>query len=71
MPKTLTVVVAAILTIVAVSFLFKSSVSQTVAGVRDHVATTISVQDMHRNADAKSMPVMKVNDRSFVFTDNE
>ena len=71
MPKTLGLALAAILTIVAVSFMFKSSVSQTVAGARDNSALTISVQDMHRDADTKSMPVTKVNDRSFVFTDNE
>jgi len=49
----------------------KSSVSETAAGPRLDPAQQMSLSDIQRNADVKSMPVRTMNDMTFVFTDTE
>lgn len=65
MPKIISLTFAAVLTVVAASFWFKSSVPQTAAS--DRVQTT-SVDDLQRKANVKSMPIQIVDDRSLEFT---
>jgi hypothetical protein len=65
MPKIVSLMFAATLTILAVGFWFKSSVTETIAGARP---ATVSVYDLHRKADMNSMPVTKIDDRSVIFT---
>ncbi|HEY4406262.1 MAG TPA: hypothetical protein VGN55_16565 [Xanthobacteraceae bacterium] len=60
---------ASVLSIVAVILHFKSSVSETAAGT-PQIGPTISVSDLHRKIDLDAMPVMKLEDETFVFTDN-
>jgi len=68
MPKIASLVFAATLTILAVSFWFKTSVIETAAGARPDRATMVSVYDLHRKADINSMRATKIDDRSVVFT---
>jgi len=65
MQKIISLTFATLLTLVAVSFWFKPSVSQTVTSDR---VQTISVSELHRNADMKSMPIQAVDDKSVEFT---
>ncbi|MGC1694156.1 MAG: hypothetical protein WA743_02705 [Pseudolabrys sp.] len=68
MSKIVSLVFAATLTVLAVSFWFKTSVTETAAGARPDRATTVSVYDLHRKADMNSMPATKIDDRSIIFT---
>jgi hypothetical protein len=70
MYKIISLVLASVLTIVAAGFWLKSSVSETAAGSRP-AAQGLSVDDIHRKANVKSLPIQKVADMSFVFTESE
>jgi len=69
MAKIFSLVFAAALTIVAASFWLKPGVSETAASTRPNPAAMVSLSELHRNADVKSMPIQNVDDKSFVFTD--
>ena len=71
MSKTISVVLASVLTIVAAGFWLKSSVSETTAGSRPAPANGLSVHDILLKIDTTLLPEQKVDDRSFVFTDRE
>jgi hypothetical protein len=70
MTKALSFAFASVLIIVAVIFHFKSGGSETAAGA-PQPGPSISVSDLHRKIDMNAMPVMKVDDKTFVFTDND
>ena len=71
MSKIITLVLASVLAIVAAGFWLKSSVSETAAGSRSTAANGLSVDDIHRKVDVKSLSVQKVDDKSFVFAESE
>jgi hypothetical protein len=71
MSKTTWLVSISILTVFAAAFSLKSGVSETAAGPRLNPAQQMSLSDIQRNADVKSMPVMKMDDMTFVFADTE
>jgi len=71
MTKTIWLFSVSFLTLSAATASLKSSISETAAGPRLNQAQKISLADLQRNADMQSMPVMKMNDMSFVFTDTE
>jgi hypothetical protein len=71
MTKTIWLASVTFLTVVTAAVSLKSSISETAAGPRLNPAQQISLPDLQRNADVQSMPVMKMNDMSFVFTDTE
>ena len=71
MYKIISLVLASVLTIVTAGFWLKSSVSETAAGSRPAAAQGLSVDDIHRKVNVKSLPVQKVADMSFVFTESE
>ena len=67
MTKALSFAFASVLSIVALILHFKSSVSEIAAGA-PQLGPSISVSDLHRKIDMNAMPVMKVDDKTFVFT---
>ena len=71
MSKIISLVLVSVLTIVAAGSWLKSGVSETAAGLRPAAAKGLSVDDIHRKADVKSLSVQKVVDMSFVFTESE
>ena len=71
MPKTISFVLAAVVTIAAAGLWLKSSVSETTAGARPAAGQRLLVEEIVRNSNAQSMPEHRPDDRSFVFTDRE
>jgi len=71
MSKTIWLFSVSFLILSAAVVSLKSSVSETAAGPRLDPAQQMSLSDIQRNADVKSMPVRTMNDMTFVFTDTE
>jgi hypothetical protein len=71
MSKIVSVVFAAVLTVVAAGFWLKSSVSETEARARSEPVKGLSLYDHHLMPGLKLLPVQQVDDKSFVFAENE
>ena len=71
MPKIISAVLLAVLTIAAAGLWLKSSVSETSASFRPLSASGLSVYDTRLKAGMTSLPQQKVDDKTFVFTDTE
>jgi hypothetical protein len=71
MSKTVWLCSISLLTLSAAVASLSSSVSETAAGPRSYPAQQVSLSDIQRKADVKSMPAMEMNDMTFVFADTE
>ena len=69
MSKITTLALAAIVTLAATGFWLKAGVSETAAGPRQAPAIQMSPSDLQRSVDINALPVQKMDDRTFVFTD--
>ena len=69
MTKLITLLFAGALAIGALAVLASSGASNS-AGAQQKTGQ-ISVSDLHRTVNMQAMPVQKVDDKSFVFTDTE
>jgi hypothetical protein len=72
MPKIISIVLAAVLTMAAAGLWLKSSVSETSASFRPmSVSGGLSVYDTRLKAGLALLPEQKIDDKSFIFTDND
>jgi hypothetical protein len=71
MSKIVSLVFAAVLPVVAVGVWLKSSVSETAARARSEPVKGLSLYDHDLKTDLKSLPLQKMDDRTFVFAENE
>ena len=71
MSKIVSLVFAAVLTVVAAGVWLKSSVSETAAHARSEPAKGLSLVDRDLMPGLKSLPVQQVDDKSFVFAESE
>jgi hypothetical protein len=72
MPKIISIVLTVALIVAAAGFWLKSSVSETSAGFRPlSVSGGLSVYDTRLKAGSTSLPELKFDDKSFVFTDSD
>ena len=71
MSKIVSVVFAAVLTVVAAGVWLKSSVSETEARARAEPVKGLTLYDHHLLPGPKSLPMQAMDDKSFVFAENE
>ena len=64
-------VVAVLLISFGVKMFFLSSAPTAEANIRAVPSASVNVLQMHRDVDTKSLPVQKMNDKTFIFTDEE
>ena len=65
----ITVVAILVIGLGSKQFLFPPK--QANADINAVPSASVNVLQMHRNADTKSLPVQKINDKTFIFTDEE
>ena len=71
MPKIVSLVFAAVLTVVAAGVWLKSSVSESAARSRSEPVKGLSLYDHDLKTDLKSLPLQKKDDKTFVFSEND
>jgi hypothetical protein len=71
MSKIISLVFAAVLTVVAAGVWLKSSVSETAARSRSEPVTGLSLHGHDLKTDLQSLPLQQTDDRTFVFAENE
>ena len=64
-------VVAVLLISFGVKMFFSTSAPTAEANIRAVSSASVNVLQMHRDVDTKSLPVQKMNDKTFIFTDEE
>ena len=64
-------VVAVLLISFGVKMFFSSSPPTAEATIHAIPNASVNVLQMHRDVDTKSLPVQKMNDKTFIFTDEE
>ena len=64
-------VVAVLLISFGVKLFFLSSAPTAEANIRAIPNASVNVLQMERDVDTKSLPVQKMNDKTFIFTDEE
>jgi len=65
------IAIAAILIISFVVKMFFLSAPTAEANIHAIPSASVNVLQMHRDVDTKSLPVQKMNDKTFIFTDEE
>jgi hypothetical protein len=68
-PKIIILAFAVILTAAAVTFWFRSSVSEIAAGEWPSQASNIALFNLHHKADTKTIRDTKIIDQTYVFTE--
>ena len=64
-------VVAVLLISFGMKMFFSSSAPTAEANIRAVPSASVNVLQMQRDVDTKSLPVQKMNDKTFIFTDEE